>query len=233
MEKNNIKTVSYNNHVAGLILAAGLSTRMGQSKPLTDFLEKKLIDRVIQTMQSAGIEDILVVTGFEQEQVERYVHDHYPSARIRTVWNPEYENGSILTSIKTGLPELESFEQVFIQLTDLPCISPQTYQRLWQEMLKNGKKAVIPTFKERRGHPVLIRMSLLPEILAYEGTGGLRGFWKQLGDELAEMPVNDPGCVMDTDTMEELHEAELYVTGQNSRCGAENGRNKTTVAGIE
>lgn len=211
MKQNNLSKNDMKCHVAGMILAAGLSTRMGQSKPLTDFLETKLIDQVIQTMQFAGIEDILVVTGFEHERVETYLHSHEPSDRIRTIWNPEYENGSILTSIKTGLPELEAFEQVFIQLTDLPCIAPETYQYLWQEMAQTGKKAVVPTFENRRGHPVLIQMSLLPKILAYEGAGGLRGFWKQLGDEMAELPVNDPGCVMDTDTMEELRKAEAYL----------------------
>lgn len=211
MKQNNLSKNDMKCHVAGMILAAGLSTRMGKSKPLTDFLGKKLIDQVIQTMQFAGIEDILVVTGFEHERVETYLHSHDPSDRIRTIWNPKYENGSILTSIKTGLPELEAFEQVFIQLTDLPCIAPETYQYLWQEMAQTGKKAVVPTFENRRGHPVLIQMSLLPKILAYEGAGGLRGFWKQLGDEMAELPVNDPGCVMDTDTMEELRKAEAYL----------------------
>ena len=211
MKQNNARNISNVNHAAGLILAAGLSTRMGQSKPLTDFLEKKLIDQVIQTMHSAGVEKILVVTGFEHERVETYLQGHYPSDRIHTIWNPKYENGSILTSIKTGLPELEAFEQVFIQLTDLPCIAPETYQYLWQEMAQTGKKAVVPTVENRRGHPVLIQMSLLPKILAYEGAGGLRGFWKQLGDEMAELPVNDPGCVMDTDTMEELRKAEVYL----------------------
>ena len=51
--------------VGGLILAAGLSTRMGQSKPLTKFLDKKLIDQTIKTMQEAGIDNIQIVTGFE------------------------------------------------------------------------------------------------------------------------------------------------------------------------
>lgn len=217
MIQNNAGNTRNKNYVAGLILAAGLSTRMGQSKPLTDFLEKKLIDQVILTMQSAEIKDILVVTGFEHERLETYLHGHALSGQIRTIWNPEYENGSILTSIKTGLPELKSFERVFIQLTDLPCIDPETYQYVWREMAQTGKKAVVPTFEGRRGHPVLIEMTLLPKILAYEGAGGLRGFWKQLGDEMAELPVNDPGCVMDTDTMKELREAEAYMKEQVDR----------------
>jgi len=60
----------------------------------------------------------------------------------------------------------------------------------------------------------LIDMSLLPEILSYEnaaGGGGLRGFWKQLGDEFLEVPVTDRGCIMDTDTKDQLREAERYL----------------------
>ena len=201
-------------HVGGLILAAGLSTRMGQSKPLTKFLDKKLIDQTIKTMQEAGIDNIQIVTGFEHERVEAYLQDNYSSDHIHTIWNPNYGNGSILTSIKTGLPKLKDFDYVFIQLVDLPCILPETYLKLWETMLASGKKAVIPTVDERRGHPVLIDMSLLPEILSYEnaaGGGGLRGFWKQLGDEFLEVPVTDRGCIMDTDTKDQLREAERYL----------------------
>ena len=201
-------------HVGGLILAAGLSTRMGQSKPLTKFLNKNLIDQTIKTMYDAGIGNIKVVTGYEQERVESYLQTNYSADCIYTIWNPNYENGSILTSIKTGLPKLKDFDYVFIQLVDLPCILPETYLKLWETMLASGKKAVIPTVDERRGHPVLIDMSLLPEILSYEnaaGGGGLRGFWKQLGDEFLEVPVTDRGCIMDTDTKEQLREAEWYL----------------------
>ena len=200
--------------IGGLILAAGLSTRMGQSKPLMKFLNKNLIDQTIKTMYDAGIGNIQVVTGFEHERVEAYLQENYPSDRIHTICNPNYGNGSILTSIKTGLPKLKDFDYVFIQLVDLPCILPETYQKLWETMLASGKKAVIPTVDGKRGHPVLIDMSLLPEILSYEnaaGGGGLRGFWKQLGDEFLEVPVTDRGSVMDTDTKEQLREAEMYL----------------------
>lgn len=200
--------------VGGLILAAGLSTRMGQSKPLTKFLDKKLIDQTIKTMQEAGIDNIQIVTGFENERVEAYLQDNYSSDHIHTIWNSNYGNGSILTSIKTGLPELAACESVFIQLTDLPCIMPETYRKLLETMFVYRKKAVLPTVDGRRGHPVLIRMDLLTDILAYEGSvcgGGLRGFWKQLGDDMMELPVDDPGCIMDTDTKEQLQEAENYM----------------------
>lgn len=215
-----------NLRVGGLILAAGLSTRMGQSKPLTKFLDKNLIDQTIKTMYDAGIDNIQVVTGFEQERVEAYLQASDSSNRIHTIWNPNYENGSILTSIKVGLPGLKEFDYVFIQLVDLPCILPETYQKLWETMLASGKKAVIPTVDGRRGHPVLIDMSLLPEILSYENAagGGLRGFWKLLGDEFLEVPVTDRGSVMDTDTKEQLREAELYLM---QRREAEDIRHKT------
>lgn len=181
-------------------------------------------------MYDAGIDNIHVVTGFEQERVEAYLQANDLFNRIHTIWNPNYGNGSILTSIKTGLPRLKEFDYVFIQLVDLPCILPETYQKLWETMLASGKKAVIPTVDGRRGHPVLIDMSLLPEILSYEnaaGGGGLRGFWKLLGDEFLEVPVTDCGSVMDTDTKEQLREAERYLI---QRRNAENTEHKVDVS---
>ena len=208
-----------NRGIGGLILAAGLSTRMGQSKPLTKFWDKNLIDQTIKTMQEAGIEKIQIVTGFEHDRVEAYLRKNYPSNGMHTIWNPNYRNGSILTSIKTGLPELADCDQVFIQLVDLPCILPETYQKLQRTMQETGKMAVIPTVNGRRGHPALIRTDLLPEILSYEGStdgGGLRGFWKQLGNDMMEVPVTDCGCIMDTDTKEQLKEAEDYIRSRLS-----------------
>ena len=96
-------------------------------------------------MYDAGIDHIHVVTGFEQERVEAYLQANDLFNRIHTMWNPNYGNGSILTSIKTGLPRLKEFDYVFIQLVDLlafcrkpirnygrPCLLPgkkQSYQR--------------------------------------------------------------------------------------------------------
>lgn len=215
LKKNTSDSINSSNtkSVGGLILAAGLSTRMGQSKPLTRFLNKNLIDQTIKIMYDANISNIQVVTGFEHERVETYLQSNYTSDSIHTIWNPDYGNGSILTSIKIGLPELADYDRVFIQLVDLPCIMSETYRKLLDVMLAYGKKAVIPTVDGRRGHPILISMDLLPDILAYESAdgGGLRGFWKQLGDRLMELPVEDRGCVMDTDTKEQLKEAEDYI----------------------
>lgn len=220
LKKNTNDSINSSNtkSVGGLILAAGLSTRMGQSKPLTRFLNKKLIDQTVKTMYDANISNIQVVTGFEHERVETYLQSNYSSDCIHTIWNPDYGNGSILTSIKTGLPELADYERVFIQLVDLPCILPETYQQLQRAMQETGKKAVIPIVDGRRGHPALISMDLLPDILAFESAdgGGLRGFWKQLGDKLMELPVEDRGCVMYTDTKEQLKEAENYICSRRS-----------------
>lgn len=60
----------------------------------------------------------------------------------------------------------------------------------------------------------MIRMDLLQIFSLMKGVpagGGLRGFWKQLGDAMMELPVDDRGCIMDTDTKEQLREAENYM----------------------
>lgn len=213
MDNSNNCESSNTRSVGGLILAAGLSTRMGQSKPMTKFLNKNLIDQTIKTMYDADIDNIQVVTGYEHERVEAHLQDNYASDRIHTTWNSNYENGSILTSIKAGLPELAACKYVFIQLVDLPCVQPETYCKLYQAMQETEKKAVVPTVDGRRGHPILINMELLSDILAYEAGdgGGLRGFWRQLGNAVMELPVTDRGCIMDTDTKEQLREAESYM----------------------
>ena len=93
--------------ITAIILAAGQSKRMGQPKMILPWGETTVLGQVIATFEAAGVEDILIVIGGEGELVEASVGDS-----VRTVFNPAYANGEMLSSLQEGLaglkPEVEA-----------------------------------------------------------------------------------------------------------------------------
>src|SRR5512138_469991 len=89
--------------ISAIILAAGESKRMGQAKMLLPWGKLTVLERVIMTFQNAGIEDIIVVTGGAHQEVEKLVH----SRKVHSVFNKEFSNGEMLSSIQCGLRRMK------------------------------------------------------------------------------------------------------------------------------
>lgn len=187
-------------HLNGLVLAAGLSSRMGQLKPLLPLNGKTLIENTVDSMFSAGVQKIIVVLGYRSAEIELVLRARYPNDRLIIAYNRDYATTDMLASIKIGLRCLPECDAFYLLPGDMPKISPQTYQSIAQEMLSSKKRIVFPTVDGYRKHPPLISYGLLEDILAFCGSGGLRELWKIYPNEIAEFPVDDYGCVIDIDT---------------------------------
>lgn len=124
----------------GLILAAGLSSRMGFYKPLADINGKKMIAWTIDSMFLGGVSDIVVVTGHKHEELEGFLGEQYPS-HVTTVYNPDYANGKMFSSVKSGLKDLKPADAFYLLLADMPAVSADTFQVLQNRMLQTGKKS--------------------------------------------------------------------------------------------
>ncbi|MCU6763558.1 molybdopterin-guanine dinucleotide biosynthesis protein MobA [uncultured Roseburia sp.] len=197
---------------AGLILAAGMSSRMGSFKPLIELNGKKMIDWTIENMLQGGAEKVIVVIGNKRAQMQRWLLK-YDISLVQPVFNGDFASGEILDSIKCGVRELkrQEFERFFLLLADLPAVSVNTFERLSKVYDQCGKKIAIASVHGKRRHPQLISMEMAEHILDYEGKGGLRGFWRYVEGEIADVKINDPGCEMDADTPEDLICLKSYM----------------------
>jgi CTP:molybdopterin cytidylyltransferase MocA len=185
--------------IAAIILAAGFSERMGRFKPLLPLGPCRTIERVVNTFQSAGIGDVLVVTGHRSTDVVRAVS----TLSVRCITNTDYMNG-MFTSVLAGIQGLSAdCRAFFIHPADIPLVKPQTIRQLTVAFEDASPVILYPTFDGRRGHPPLIAASLIPRILMWSGRGGLRAFLNVHGADSAELAVNDEGILMDLDTPED------------------------------
>jgi len=193
-----VSVTAVNSHAAitAVILAAGLSERMGRFKPLLPLGTKRTIERVVGLFQAVGIDDILVVAGHRAHEVCRAIEP----LNIRAVINPDYRHG-MFTSVLTGIRELpDQCSAFFIHPVDIPLVRPQTVQHLTTAFEKKPATVLYPAFGGRRGHPTLISARLGPEILQWNGAGGLRACLQRHDANSLEVPVADEAVLLDLDT---------------------------------
>ena len=190
--------------IAAIILAAGQSKRMGRPKMILPWGAITVIEQVIATFQNAGVQEIVVVTGGAREQVEGLVG----RLAIRTVHNPGYETGEMLSSLQCGLSAMSSeVAAALIGLGDQPQVQEPTVQRLRQAFLERGSLLLVPSFQRRRGHPWLVARPLWDELLAMKAPESPRDFLNRHAGEIDYVDVNTPTILADLDTPEEYRKS--------------------------
>ena len=182
--------------ITALILAAGQSKRMGQPKMLLPWGRTTVLGQVIDIFKAAGVEDVLVVTGGAREQVEALV-----GVSARTVFNPSFAEGEMLSSIQAGLAKLSpETEAVLIGLGDQPQVQERSGRLVVEEYAKSKASLVVPSFKMRRGHPWLVARLHWAEILHMATPETPRDFLNRHAVDIRYVEINDPGILKDLDT---------------------------------
>ena len=186
--------------VTAILLAAGRSSRMGTPKPLLLLAGKPLLARSLDALRDGGVGEIVVVLGAEADRVRRGVS----LEGTRVVVNEEFEAG-MSASIRAGLRGASADAEAYlIVLGDQPLVAPATIRALVERRAATRARILVPTYLGVRGNPVLLEASLSAEIKAVRGDVGCRGVVAAHKAEVVEVPVDDPGILLDVDTPEEL-----------------------------
>src|SRR5262245_50319047 len=165
--------------IAGIVLAAGKSERMGRPKALLPFRGRTFLENILASVSRSSIGHTVVVLGRYREEIERSISHRLRPAGLAfaplmalpaAVFNPNYEQGMI-TSLQTGIRALppETAGAVLL-LVDNPVVQPDTIDALVRRFEAN--RVIIPTFQGRRGHPVLFASEILDEILTLPSSVG-------------------------------------------------------------
>jgi molybdenum cofactor cytidylyltransferase len=190
--------------ITAIVLAAGESRRMGQPKMLLPWGESTLLGRVISTFEAAGLEEILVVTGGARKQVEAMLAGLTTQSQVRSIFNPEYAHGEMLSSIQTGLGALRTGTRAaLISLGDQPQVREDVIRRICEVFDQTQVNLVVPSFQNRRGHPWLVAQPLWADIRALPNPATPRQFLQAHSDEITYLPVDDDSILRDIDTPED------------------------------
>jgi len=188
--------------LAGVVLAAGRSGRMGTPKPLLDFRGRPFIIRILEALEALDLKLRLVVLGPDAPRVRPILAPH----DCVIVENPEVDTGPI-GSLRAALAALRPLRPAAILAwpVDLPHVRLATVERLIEAYRRTGGPAVVPVFAERRGQPVIWDGSLFDEVGTSEAATrhGARAVLHAHRFELRSVTVDDPAVLDDLNTPED------------------------------
>lgn len=189
--------------IAAVVMAAGQSKRMGTPKMALPWGKTTVIGRVVSVLQESGIQEIVVVTGGDEDEVKRALSG--ASARIAP--NPQFKNTEMLRSFQIGITSLpEKVSATLVVLGDQPQIEMEVVRKVCERFLNRASKIVVPSFQMRRGHPWLVERALWSEILGLDSSMNLRSFLNTHADEIDYILTDRASILADLDTPEDYRD---------------------------
>ena len=176
-----------------VIVAAGMSSRMGEFKPLLQLGGLSFAQRVVSNFQQAKVFPIVVVTGYRAQELER----HLSRMGVVCVRNPDYAQSEMSDSARLGFRYIQDkCDRAFFTPVDIPLFTYKTVQRLMESPSPVSK----PVCGGRAGHPVLLSRQVLARLAESRPGGGLGRAIARCAPFMELVPVEDPGVLLDADT---------------------------------
>jgi len=189
--------------ISAIILAAGESKRMGFPKMLLDFGGITMLEKVIRNVKAASVDDIIVVLGAYRDEILKIAE----IAGVRSCYNDIYREG-MLSSVQCGFRNIATItDAVLIFQGDQPLITPGVTDSVIDRYRNGDKGIVMPVYKNRRGHPLLVDRKYFGEIEKLDPGKGLRSLSEIFFEDVEEVSVDEPSILRDFDTFEEYIKA--------------------------
>lgn len=172
--------------IKGIILGAGKSSRMGYNKLAIKIENSTIVQRVIENAKASKLDELVIITG-----------KYDVSTDIIKLQNEEYEKG-MSTSIKKGLEGFKG-DAVMILLGDMPFVSSELINKLYDCFKKSNKNIIVPVCGGKRGNPVIIGNKYFKQLLNNEGDKGARDIIKNNPEDVFQVEIHDIGIFIDID----------------------------------
>jgi molybdenum cofactor cytidylyltransferase len=175
--------------------------RMGRPKALlTDSDGRAFVARIVRAFADAGVTDIVIVTGSQHDAIVKVVAADGPPVMPRIVRNPDPSRGQ-LSSLWAGLESVApDTPAVLMTLVDVPMVRASTIRAVVDAWRKTRAPIVRPAMGDRHGHPVLFDRATFDDLRRAPLTEGAKTVVHALGDRVVNVPVDDPGSLVDIDT---------------------------------
>jgi len=193
--------------ISAIILAAGMSSRMGFPKQLLKLGNKPLIRIVTENVLASAVDEIVVVTGCRSDEVTAAIRD----LPVKNVFNPNYEQGQG-SSLAAGIKAINLSTTAFLVfMCDQPLISPYIINMVIREFKERNCLALRPICRDIPGHPVMISYTLSNEFKGLKEDDGARQVLKRLGNKVEYLSVQDETVILDIDTPQSYRRLQLLA----------------------
>jgi molybdenum cofactor cytidylyltransferase len=193
--------------VAGIILAAGMGSRLGGTKQLLMVGDRPMLQRVLD-VAAAELDQVVVVLGHEADRVARRLRLR---RGVRTVVNGHFAGGRS-TSLAVGLASIRGAEAALVLLGDEPEVRSAAVRTVVRSYLATGGPVVRARYGGRPGHPVLLAREVWPSLVGIRGDAGAGPLFRQHPGWV--VPVDLPGpAPVDVDTWEDYRRLRASLQG--------------------
>jgi len=182
--------------IAGVILAAGSASRMGETKQLLAFKGRPILEHVITNARQSNLYEIIVVLGHDTDAIQQNVD----FSGTKAVTNSEYLKGqstSLIKGVKTISPICDA---AMFLLADQPLIKSNIINNIINAFEASHKSIIIPYYKKIRGNPVIVDRALFPDLNSLSGDTGPRVLFKKFKNSIFKVPIHDKAILIDVDT---------------------------------
>ena len=198
--------------VAGIVLAAGSSSRMGRPKQLLPFRGRTLLDQVIDHALKSALDPIVVVLGHGADSIRTQVD----LTSICVVENKDYITGQS-SSLKRGLDSVaHCCEGAMFLLGDQPLVDHVVINNLIRAFQGALPSITIPLCNGKRGNPVIIHHHLFPLIKSLTGDAGARRLFDRYQESLLTVETGNDGILFDVDTIADYQKLQRYESAGSS-----------------
>lgn len=183
------------NKIHALILAAGQGRRAGLAKLSRYIGEDTMLEHLAKVVSSSNLEKTIMVTGYEKSFAENIAKKY----GFLICHNENYMEG-MSTSLKAGVRALpEDCQAIVIILGDMPYIKASTINTLVSAFETGEKDIIIPRYKNKTGHPLIMSSTYKEQILNIQGDKGARDVIKNNLQNVKYIDINDEGILIDID----------------------------------
>jgi molybdenum cofactor cytidylyltransferase len=189
---------------AGIILAAGASTRFGQPKQLLRLNGRCLVEWVLEAALDARLKRIILVLGYAHQKIQQVLGKKLQHPKLQIEVNPHYQNGQS-GSLKLGLSCVsDTYPSVMFLLADQPLVDAVTLNILLEQFWSTDRHICVPTFAGRIGNPCIFSSHFYPQIMQISGDIGARRIIQANPEQVHEVQIQNPHFFLDVDTPADL-----------------------------
>lgn len=189
---------------AGIILAAGQSTRIDKFKLLIKLEGKYILEWVVDAALESRLAHVILVLGHHFEKIQKVLNKKIHHPRIEIVINPQYPMG-LSRSLRSGLLAAKgSFPSVMFLLGDQPMFDAKTINLLLDRFWNSEKEICVPVCRGKRGNPTVFSHKYYDQLLQIKGDLGARKVLQKYASHIIHVEVDHPLVFLDVDTEVDL-----------------------------
>jgi len=189
---------------AGIILAAGASTRYGESKQLLRLKDKCMLEWALDAALNSALKRVVLVLGYAHQKILQTLGEKSLHSRLLVAINSQYKKGQSI-SLHIGLSKVkDDYPAVMFLLGDQPMLNAATINILLERFWADDKDICVPIYRGKRKTPAIFRRRFYNQLMEIKGDTGARQLIDDNPDRVLAVEMDDPICFFDIDTRQDF-----------------------------